>query len=114
MPVIARNDDKVLFADILGLVKRQLGDLLLHLLAFAIAAVEKLRQSLGFLWGVGFKKFDHVTGDVHPPGGVDPRSNAKADMIAGHFVSTFRNLHKSTKSGIPGLWQIFYTNAHDV
>src|SRR5689334_10722587 len=49
MPILSRNDDKVLPVNILRFKDRQLRDLLLHQLTLAIAAVEKLSETARFL-----------------------------------------------------------------
>ena len=62
-------------------------------LALAVAAVQKLRKSTGLSFIFRFKELDNVSGDIHPAGGIYPRRDAKADVIAGHFIAAFSDLH---------------------
>src|SRR4051794_21054691 len=85
VPALSGDDNEMETPVIRGLGECKLGDLLLHLLPLAVAAVKNSRELSRLHEILLFEKFDHVLRNVHSTGGVYPRSDAKADVIARHI-----------------------------
>src|SRR5574338_337158 len=65
VPSVAGDDDKFLLCQTLGLEKRELRDLFLDLLAFAVAAVQDLCKPPSLAEIFCLKKLNDLAGDVH-------------------------------------------------
>ena len=106
MPAFAGDDDEVTAGSSLAFKHRKLGDLLLHLLTFSVAAIKQCSQ-LPCCFKIGcLEKLDNMLRNVHSPGGVDSRADPKAYVIARHVGPAISDVHQRTQSKILRLWQI--------
>src|SRR5687768_14264356 len=88
MPAFAGHDDEFPSRPIVRFQKRDFSDLLLHLLTLSVPSIEDSRELSSFAKIFRLKKLNDLSCNIHPAGGVDPRCDAKADVIARHVRAT--------------------------
>ncbi len=108
-PVAGDDGDAVVaVAAQLKLGDGALGDLLLHDSALAVARVEVFGEAPRLFFAVRLEQLDDGARGVHPPGGVDARAEAEAEVGGAHpaTVAAARDLHQRAQAGVRGLPQV--------
>src|SRR6266545_4830871 len=105
MPSISGDDRRVrlcrAFLTTLKLLNSPVEDLALSLFALAIASIQMLGQTSGFVFPFGFKQFNDGPRGIHPPRCVNPGPDAKAQIVSGHLavVAATGNINQRAQSG---------------
>src|SRR5215203_3301624 len=113
MPALACNDYKLSCAKLFGFEKRELGDLLLNLLTLAVPAVEDRRQCPRLSEIFTLEKLDDMLCNVHSSGGVYPRGDSKADVVARHLRRTIGDFHQRFQTVVLCIWKISQPESDD-